>query len=74
MGETVGEKHQCVVASRGTPPGTQSATQACALTGNQTGDPLVRRPAFSPLSHTSQGNNWYLKDNKKEFAVVALLH
>ena len=74
MGETVGEKHQCVVASRGTAPGTQSATQACALTGNQTGDPLVRRPALSPLSHTSQGNNWYLKDNKKEFAVVALLH
>ena len=53
---------------------TWPATQACALTGNQTGDPLVRRPALSPLSHTSQGNNWYLKDNKKEFAVVALLH
>ena len=30
-------------------------TQICALTGNQTGDPLVRRPVLSPLSHTSQG-------------------
>ena len=27
----------------------------CALTGNQTGDSLVRRPVLSPLSHTSQG-------------------
>ena len=35
--------------------GTWPATQACALTGNWTGDPLVRRPALNPLSHTSQG-------------------
>ena len=34
--------------------GTWPATQACALTGNSTGDPLVRRLALSPLSHTSQ--------------------
>ena len=33
---------------------TWPATQACALTGNQTGDPLVHRPALSPLSYTSQ--------------------
>ena len=26
---------------------TWPATQACALTGNQTSDPLVRRPALS---------------------------
>ena len=32
-----------------------NATQACALTENRTGDPLVRRPALNPLSHTSQG-------------------
>ena len=32
------------------------ATQACALTGNQTGDPLVHRLALNPLSHTSQGH------------------
>ena len=35
--------------------GTWPATQVCALSGNQTRDPLVRRPALSPLSHTSQG-------------------
>ena len=33
------------------------ATQTCALTGNWTSDPLVHRPAFSPLSHTSQGGS-----------------
>ena len=49
-----GEKHQCVVASHAPPTGTWPATQACALTGNPTGDPLVCRPALSPLSHTSQ--------------------
>ena len=27
---------------------------ACALTGNQTSDPLVCRPALNPLSHTGQ--------------------
>ena len=37
------------------PLGTRPATQACALTGNQTGDPLVCKPALNPLSHTSQG-------------------
>ena len=31
------------------------ATQACALTGNQTGGPLVHRPMLNPLSHTSWG-------------------
>ena len=36
-------------------PGTCPATQACALTGSQTNDPLVRRPVLNPLSHTSQG-------------------
>ena len=36
--------------------GTWPATQACALTGNQTSDPLVHRLALSPLSHTSQGS------------------
>ena len=35
--------------------GTRPTTQACALTGSGTGDPLVRRPALSPLSGTSQG-------------------
>ena len=34
--------------------GTWSTIQARALTGNQTGDPLLRRPKLDPLSHTSQ--------------------
>ena len=55
-GEREGEKHQCVVASRMPPQvGTWPATQACALTRNRTGDPVVRRPALNPLSCTSQG-------------------
>ena len=33
------------------------ATQACALTGNLTSDPLVCRPVLNPPSHTSQGYN-----------------
>ena len=35
---------------------TWPATQACALSGNRTSDPAVRRLAFNPLSHTSQGS------------------
>ena len=34
--------------------GTWPATQACALTGNRTGDPLVHRLVHNPLSHTSE--------------------
>ena len=35
--------------------GTWPATQACALTGDQIGNPLVCKLAFNPLSYTSQG-------------------
>ena len=35
--------------------GIWPATQACALTGNPTDDPLVHRLVLNPLSHTSQG-------------------
>ena len=35
--------------------GTWPTAQACALTGNQTGDPLLCSLALNPLSHTSQG-------------------
>ena len=35
--------------------GTWPATQACALAGNQTSDPLVHRLALNQLSHTIQG-------------------
>ena len=34
--------------------GTLPETQACALTGNGTGDPLVHRLALNLLTHTSQ--------------------
>ena len=54
MGEREGEKHQCVVVSHASLLGTCPATQACALTGNPTGNILVHRPALSPLSYTSQ--------------------
>ena len=37
--------------------GTWPATQACALTGNQTGNPLVCWPVLNPLSPTSQGRH-----------------
>ena len=37
------------------PLGTWPVTQTCALTGNQTGNPLVRRPMLNALSYTSQG-------------------
>ena len=35
--------------------GTRPATQACALTENQTSNPLVRRPALNPLSRLVLG-------------------
>ena len=35
--------------------GTWPTTQACALTGNQTSDPFVRRLVLNLLSCTSQG-------------------
>ena len=38
------------------PPGTCPTTQACALTGNRTSNPLICRPALNPLSYISQGN------------------
>ena len=50
-----GDNPQCVVACHAPLQGTWPTTQVCALTGNQTGDLLVRRLALNPLSHTSQG-------------------
>ena len=37
--------------------GTWRATQACALTGNWTGNLSVLRPALNALRHTSQGSD-----------------
>ena len=44
--------------------GTWPATQACALTRNQTSNPLIHRPALNPLSHTSQGWICFFKKPK----------
>ena len=48
--------------------GTWPRTQAYALTGNQTGDPLVRRPLLNPLSYTSQ----VLTANVLCYSILAL--
>ena len=55
QGRREGERYQCVVASHTPPTGDPAHTQACALTGNRTGGPLVRKLALNPLSHTNQG-------------------
>ena len=44
-----------MAAPRAPPTRHSVATQARALTGNRTRDPLVCKPAPNPLSHTSQG-------------------
>ena len=40
--------------------GTWPTTQACALTGNRTSDPLLYRLVLNPLSHTSHGFSFFL--------------
>ena len=61
-----------------TPMRTWPATQAFALTGNLTGDPLVCRLVFSPLSHTSKGRrldfkarHYYLCDSRKDHGQIS---
>ena len=54
-GEREGEKYHCLVPCVCPQPGMWPSTQACALTGNRTSNPLVLRPELDPLSHTSQG-------------------
>ena len=55
------------------PLGTWPTTQACALTGNGTDDPLVCRPALSPLSHTNQGSISFLLCKGGEKTIVTSL-
>ena len=50
--------------------GTWPATQACALTGNHTGDLSVCRWALSPLSHTSPGYSFYFLSNSRYSSSV----
>ena len=49
-------------------PGLQP--KACALTGNQTGDPLVGRQTLNPLSHTSRAN--FLFDEVSKIKIVRI--
>ena len=44
--------------------GTWLTTQACAVTGSQTSNPLSHRPALDPLSHTSQASIWVFDEYK----------
>ena len=60
-GEREGEKRQCVGASCTALLGTWPTTQACSMTGNRTGDQLVRRSVQDLLSHTSQDETALLK-------------
>ena len=50
--------------------GTWPATQARALTRNQTGEPLVRRLELNPLSHSSQGSFRILSCRKTTLSMV----
>ena len=59
--------------------GTWPATQACALTGNWTGDLLVHRPALHPLSHISQGSHgfskhWTWSTNQGKMVLPSIWH
>ena len=54
------------------PLGTWPATQACALTGNRTCNPLVCRLALHPLSHTS-GGQVYRISNSDRYCRIAFL-
>ena len=58
----------CGWVSRSAHWGSGPKTKACALTGNQTGDPLVRRPALNPVSYTTRAKIFFRKsfpDKKK---------
>ena len=49
------------------PLGTWPVAQACALTGNWMGNPLVPRLALNPLSHISQGWFFFFLDYRLHF-------
>ena len=69
--EKEGEKHQCVVVFHMPLLETWPATQARALTGNQTSDPLVHRQELNPLSHTSQGKKQTIFDGQTRVSSSA---
>ena len=66
-GEREGEKHQCVFASWAPPNRDLICKPGMCLTGNQSRNPLVCKPALSTLSHTRQGylrSSEYLKTSE----------
>ena len=56
----VPEIHQLVASRMPTSGGTWPTTQACALTENRTSSLSVHRLALNPLSHTSQGYEFFV--------------
>ena len=53
--------------------GNLTTTQARALTGNQTSDPLVCRPVLRPLSCPSQGANAFNESVNKGIPFLRAL-
>ena len=66
------EKHRSVASCTLPTRDLSSATRACALTGNQTSNLSVCRPALNPLSHTSQGSSFILDVGR--FKSMSRLH
>ena len=54
--------------------GTWPTTQACALTGNQTGDPLPCSPVHNPLSHTSQGSQLIILNENHKICICICVY
>ena len=61
------ETPMCGCLSHTPSRGTWPTTQACALTGNRTSDPLFRRLVLNPLSHTSHSDK-----KLKDLLVISL--
>ena len=57
-------------------PWTKSVTQACALTGNRTGNPLLRGMTPNQLSHTGKGSVLFLSIRKCDtnFCIHGILN
>ena len=50
--------------------GSWPTTQACALTGNRTGDPLVCRALLNPLSYSSQAKPTNFIDTENSTVIT----
>ena len=67
------EKHQCVIASHATPTGDLAHNSGMCPERESTDDPLVLRPALSPLSHTSQDYNGFM-DVFMQLLILCQIH